>query len=139
MSIYTATTTMTTIECGECGQIFALSNEFIDRRQNDHKNWYCPNGCRRYYPEESDKEKLRRRLSEAQEEVNRERTWRHEAEDETETTKKQRNALKGHLGRAKKRAAAGTCPCCKRTFQSLSTHMLKQHPTYVKKHQAKKS
>lgn len=33
--------------------------------------------------------------------------------------------------RLKKRAAAGTCPCCKRSFSNMATHMRKQHPAYV--------
>lgn len=37
------------------------------------------------------------------------------------------SALKSH----KKRSAAGTCPCCKRTFANMATHMRRQHPSFV--------
>lgn len=137
MSTYTTTTKMIHIECGGCGQLFAMSKEFKNRRREDHKTWYCPNGCERHYPHETEKEELRRHLSETQEEVNKERGQRQSAENALDTARKQRNALKGHMGRIRKRTAAGTCPCCKRTFQALSTHMLKQHPGYVEANKTK--
>lgn len=33
--------------------------------------------------------------------------------------------------RLKKRASAGTCPCCSRSFANMAEHMKKQHPTFV--------
>lgn len=33
--------------------------------------------------------------------------------------------------RIKKRAAAGTCPCCKRTFSNMAEHMKKEHAAFV--------
>ncbi len=31
----------------------------------------------------------------------------------------------------KKRASAGACPCCKRTFSNMAEHMKHQHPDFV--------
>lgn len=39
-------------------------------------------------------------------------------------------AYKGAATKARKRAKAGTCPCCKRTFQQLARHMASQHPDF---------
>ena len=39
-------------------------------------------------------------------------------------------ALRGHLTRQRKRAAAGMCPCCRRTFENVARHMESQHPGY---------
>ena len=137
MNTYTFTETLKVEECCSCHMTFAMTRDFKNARIKDHTGFYCPAGHRQYYFGESEEEKLKIKLANAQEEVNWERTYRHEAENKTQTVKKQRNALKGHLGRAKKRAAAGTCPCCKRTFKALSIHMLKQHPQYVKENQTK--
>lgn len=59
-------------------------------------------------------------------------------QDRTEDLREQRDAerrslaaTKGHLTRQRKRAAAGTCPCCNRTFKQLADHMAKKHPDYV--------
>ena len=39
-------------------------------------------------------------------------------------------ATRGHLTRARKRAAAGVCPCCKRTFQNVARHVAAKHPDF---------
>ena len=39
-------------------------------------------------------------------------------------------ATKGVVTRLKKRAIAGVCPCCNRTFQQLAAHMAHKHPDY---------
>lgn len=30
--------------CCNCGMAFAVTNDFQDRRVNDHARFYCPNG-----------------------------------------------------------------------------------------------
>lgn len=40
-------------------------------------------------------------------------------------------AFKGQVTRIKTRVAAGTCPCCNRTFQDLARHMKGQHPDFT--------
>lgn len=123
-STWDGTTTMVTHTCGGCGVVFGMSEVFYNQRLRDHKGWYCINGCRRIFSGESDVERLTRERDYAQSSRCRE----HEAH---ETTKRQRNALKGHLKRVRKRTATGTCPCCKRTFKQLARHMQGQHPKYV--------
>ena len=111
------------MECGGCGVSYALSDDFIEARQNDHKTWYCPNGCSRYYPAKSEKEKL-------QAEVNRLRATNSHLYDQNDSLRRSRNATKGHLTRTKKRIANGVCPCCNRTFADLAKHMSTKHPKY---------
>lgn len=48
-------------------------------------------------------------------------------------------ATRGHLTRAKKRSAAGVCPCCHRTFKQLRKHMNVKHPEYVAEAKAAKA
>ncbi len=40
------------------------------------------------------------------------------------------SATKGQLTRARKRAAAGVCPCCQRTFQNVARHVATKHPDF---------
>lgn len=40
-------------------------------------------------------------------------------------------ATKGVITKMRKRASAGMCPCCQRTFQQLARHMASQHPGFV--------
>ena len=129
---FVGTTTMVTEECCNCGMIFAMTKDFEQRcRDNPYDGkFYCPAGHRQWYTGETEEAKLEKKLSEAQEEVNLERNWRKAAESRTETVKKQRNALKGHLKRTKQRIAGGVCPCCNRTFVNLGKHMHGQHPGY---------
>jgi hypothetical protein len=39
---------------------------------------------------------------------------------------------KAKTRRMAKRASAGTCPCCARTFSNMAEHMKHQHPEFVK-------
>ena len=38
---------------------------------------------------------------------------------------------KAATAKARKRAKAGTCPCCKRTFRQMALHMKNKHPEYA--------
>jgi len=58
---------------------------------------------------------------------------RHEAtRDLLAAEERSHTATRGHLTRAKRRSAAGVCPCCHRTFKQLGAHMKNKHPDYVK-------
>lgn len=108
-----------------CGRSFALPAARVRWLKESNETFWCPN-CRgnRYFPPgSSDKEKLERKLKRAEEERNAARS-RHLAE------RRSHIATKGHLTRKKKRAAAGVCPCCNRTFKQLAEHMQTKHPDY---------
>lgn len=124
-------------ECCTCGVSFAMTTTFYNNAKKhsqasgyDTKCFYCPNGHSQSYIGENEAQKLRHRLRGAQDELAFARKQRDKEQRRTA-------AVKGHLTRAKKRAAAGTCPCCKRTFAKMSEHLLKQHPDYVEKHRSK--
>lgn len=65
------TETFTVIHCGGCGVSFAVASSFDQERRRDHKTFHCPNGCKRYYPRESDIEKASRQAREAQKKAER--------------------------------------------------------------------
>lgn len=113
-------------ECGECGILFALTDSYMDNREQDGEGWRCPNGHSWQFTGETREEKLERQLK-----AERDRSARIAAErDQIEAS---RRATKGQLTRVKNRIAAGVCPCCGRTFQNLARHMETKHPDYAKK------
>lgn len=131
---FVGTTTLVTEECCRCGMVFAMTKDFEQRcRDNPYVGkFYCPAGHRQWYTGETEEAKLEKKLSAAQEEVNREQWKTLEAQESRDRARKQRNALKGHLKRTKQRIAVGVCPCCNRTFVNLGKHMHGQHPRYAK-------
>ena len=45
--------------CAACGVSFAFPIAIAKRREDDHQNFYCPNGHTNYYPSKSEAERLR--------------------------------------------------------------------------------
>jgi len=104
------------VQCGKCGCHFGLSEEYKKEKMESKEVFYCPNGHPRAYVE-STSDKMRRE---------RDRLAQQLAQRDDEIKSKERE-----IKRIKKRAAAGTCPCCQRTFSNMSTHMKNQHPEFV--------
>ena len=110
--------------CVACGVTFGLTGDYQKRRQWDHKTFYCPNGHGQLYPAKNEAEKLA-------EELEHERRRRI---DEVEAAKVRANfaeaakkKAESELARISKRAHAGVCPCCKRTFTNVARHMQTKH------------
>ena len=112
-----------TLNCGECGIMFQVPTGFDQERRESGGDWYCPNGhCRVYKTREVDR--LKRQLKSAEDSA----AWNRRR---LESEQNSHCATKGHLTRQKRRAAAGVCPCCDRTFKQLARHMKSQHPDYA--------
>ncbi len=79
---------------------------------------------------ESTEEKLRRERDRLQQQM---------ARVEQEATEARKRAEKAEKAtkRLQKRTAAGTCPCCQRTFANMAEHMKHQHPEFVSETGAK--
>lgn len=114
---------MSRMHCGECGIEFAVPDHFYTDRKNSGKGWHCPNGHSRVF-RESDADKLRRERDQLKQQMAR-------VEQEREEQRARAEQAERREKRLKKRTAAGTCPCCQRTFSNMSTHMRKQHPQFV--------
>lgn len=54
-----------------------------------------------------------------------------ELREEAKRERNRANGYKGHATRITKRAKAGVCPCCNRSFENLRRHMASQHPTFT--------
>jgi hypothetical protein len=112
-----------------CGMRHAVPEELRDYQKRQHANGepqmsiYCPLGHSHVKSGKGEAEKLRQHL-----EWERERSARLAAErDQAQASAR---SYKGVATKARKRAAAAVCPCCKRSFVQLRRHMEAQHPDY---------
>lgn len=133
-----ASTELETETCYSCHIVFAIPAEFMARRRRDHVDFYCPAGHAQHYVAESEETKLRRerdrlkqQVAQKDDEITEARAGWREAEDRAKAERARANGYKGHATRITKRAQAGVCPCCRRTFQALAEHMRKQHPQFT--------
>lgn len=121
MSSFEVVETLNTLHCAGCRMLFAIPATFERDRRNDHARFYCPAGCHNVYNGETEAEKIRRE---------RDRLKQDAARLEDEKREAQARAAKAEAAakRLKKRASAGTCPCCSRTFANMAEHMKQRHP-----------
>lgn len=123
------TDTLVVVTCW-CGINHAVPQDLRDYQQRCHNDGrevpdiYCPLGHTHVPAGEGEAARLARQLENA-----RNRAARLTAErDQAEASAR---AHKGQATRARKRAAAAVCPCCKRSFVQLRRHMEAKHPDYV--------
>lgn len=122
--MYVEDVTITCIHTG-CGLSFAVPKWWEQHRRKDHAWFYCPNGHQQHFVSETDEEKLRRERDRLKQEQARLEQELREANEKADSAVKRAALLR-------KRAAAGTCPCCQRTFSNMAEHMKKEHPSFVK-------
>ena len=130
MSLALLSTDFFLMECGECGIAFHVPASWQRERRDNGKGWYCPNGHSRVY-RESEVDRLKKKLREAEESKARHIQSRRWAEENARSARHGTAIAQGKLKAAKKRAAAGVCPCCKRSFKQLRRHMKTKHPKYT--------
>lgn len=111
--------------CITCGCVIVAAEELLNRHRAKGGFYHCPNGHSQGWTKENSQEENTRRerdmLKQENARLAQEVTNAQRAEQRAAT------ALKSH----KKRAAAGTCPCCKRTFANMASHMKREHPAFV--------
>jgi hypothetical protein len=132
-------TRFTAVECYRCKVIFGMDEATYATLRKSSASFHCPFGHSQYFAlGKSDADKLREQLDEErrqrQRAEQRSAQWADEAREADERAKHERrraNGYKGHATRITKRAKAGVCPCCNRTFQQLARHMQTQHPQFT--------
>lgn len=110
---------MQTDTCASCGIQFGMPDNYTAARRKDGKRFYCPNGHRLTYGD-GENEEIRRERDRLKQQVAR-------AEDYADHHKRSAAAYQGQVTKLKKRAKAGVCSCCNRTFQNLADHMKTKH------------
>jgi hypothetical protein len=119
MTAIAHTTTLVTVECW-CGMPHAIPRSLDDMARGKRKGVYCPLGHVWEYRGLTWEQEIAAAKRRAQANL-----------DLLRAEERSHQATRGHLTRAKRRSAAGVCPCCHRTFQQLARHMKTKHPDYV--------
>lgn len=135
MSTLTHTTTLVVETCW-CGMAHAVPEELVDHQQRQHRDGvqqtgiYCPLGHVWVRSGKGEAERQRERAAQLERNLQVARETAAAERDLREDTERRLAAQKGATTRAKKRHAAGVCPCCKRSFAQLRRHIASQHPEY---------
>lgn len=112
-------------ECFQCKIVFwfpmSLYRQLQEQKPN--KSFWCPAGHQQHYLGETVLQRERRLRQVAEQETAR-------LADEAAVAVRARLRAEQETRRLKKRASAGTCPCCQRTFGNMARHMKSKHPTY---------
>lgn len=123
---------LTKIECCQCGVAFGLSAQTEDELRRSSHNFYCPYGHQMHFPQGKSKEqKLRDELETERRQRQRAEQRIAEKADEAASARRIASAYKGQATRLRKRAKAGVCPCCNRSFENLRRHMADKHPAFA--------
>lgn len=120
------------LNCARCNETFGLSDETEAVLRRSGREFHCPWGHTQHFPlGKSEAQKLQAALDEERRrrQIAEQRTARYA--DEAAAERRRANAFKGVATKVRKRAKAGTCPCCNRTFAELSRHMASQHPDFT--------
>lgn len=125
-------------ECITCGVLYCVPKNLWDEQQKLGGFHSCSNGHSQGWSQSDSTEgKLRRERDLLKQQTARLEDEKREAIARAEKAEAEATAANEKAKRLKKRAAAGTCPCCRRTFSSLAVHMRVQHPEFVEETGAK--
>ena len=114
------------LNCYLCGTAFWIERNIYDRRMEDGRNFWCPNGHDQHFTE-LEATKLKRQLEQKNHEIEslkRSRDW---AQSRTKGANIAAGKAKAQLRRTLERVHAGVCPHCQRTFKQLAAHMKSKH------------
>lgn len=126
---FSADANLTSVVCATCHMTYAIPSSLyqsaLKYRGDTPNGWKlcCPVGHTWWYVGETKEDRLER-------EVQEERRRRLAERELRVHTERRLTAQKGATTKAKKRHAAGLCPCCNRSFSQLRRHMEEKHPDY---------
>lgn len=116
------------MQCGTCGVWHAFPMTRYNAARREGGFWTCPNGHSRGWKKGEEQEEINKIRRE------RDRLLQQSAQKDDEISQREReiSSQKRIVNKLKKRASAGTCPCCQRTFSNMAIHMRNQHPDFLK-------
>lgn len=123
----TAFVTLTDTSCCVCGVVFAVPSSFLDKRREDGKDFFCPNGHTLLYTK-TETQRLREELARTKAQLDQRDARIVTLRDTVAQSERRINGYKGVTTRLKRRIQAGRCPCCSHEFKDLGRHMKNQHP-----------
>lgn len=119
--------------CWQCGCGIVLPEAlYRAARHSDAISIYCGYGHPGVFKKrETETDRIRRERDRLKQDIARVEDEAREARQRAEAAQERATKAEAKAKRLTKRAAAGTCPCCKRTFSELAQHMKHQHPEFV--------
>lgn len=111
------------VSCGTCGVEHAIPQARWRAAYRESGYWHCPNGHQWGYAE-SEADRLRRQRDSLQQQIAR-------VDDEKRELERRAEAAERKAARVTKRAHAGVCQCCNRSFANVARHMKAKHPNVV--------
>lgn len=114
------------MECASCGVNYAFPQVLYDTAYREGGYWSCPNGHRRGWDKahgDREENKVRQERDRLKQEAAR-------LEEAVASRDRELDAERRKAAKMAKRASAGTCPCCTRTFANMGRHMRQKHPDY---------
>lgn len=100
-----------------------MTKDFMDRRINDHANFYCPAGHPQHYNGPSKEEQLRQELARNKEMLG-------SANSRAARLGLENAAITKAHQKMRTRVMNGVCPCCNRSFANLRSHMQSEHSDF---------
>lgn len=114
-------------QCGTCGVWHTVPEIVWDTQKREGGYHCCPNGHSRGWKtgtEQEEQDRIRRERDRLKQEAAR-------LQDEISSERKRAKAAEEKTRKLQKRASAGVCPCCNRTFKNMQRHMKTKHPNVV--------
>jgi len=108
------------LTCYKCGVPFTVPMHWRDTRMEDKETFWCPNG----HPQAFVDSPILRENRDLKAKLAREEQTRRGLETRVAGLRSQNGKLTAQV----KRATAGVCPYCNRTFQNVARHMHTKHP-----------
>lgn len=124
---------MVSAECPRCKAVHAFERAVynVAKQQGHNGSIKCPHGHSWHYPfGETEADKLRRERDALKQDQARLFDRLREQREAKEAADRSARAYKGQATKLRKRAKAGVCPCCNRTFDNLHRHMKTKHPHF---------
>jgi 50S ribosomal subunit-associated GTPase HflX len=118
------TNDLTELQCGKCGVWHAIPTAMYVTCRDEGGFWHCPNGHSRGWGTgtiHAERDWLKQKVAQLDDEVADLLRARNNAQREREAAEKK-------LIASKRRAMAGVCPCCNRTFSNVARHVKTKHP-----------
>ena len=114
-------------QCGTCGVWFTVPEIVWESHRREGGYQTCPNGHARGWKtgeEQRERDAIRLERDRLKQDAAR-------LEDELAAERRRTATAEKKILQIQRRAGAGVCPCCNRTFQALSRHMKNKHPDVV--------
>ena len=116
-------------DCITCSIRFRVPAGFTAYRRRDNRSFFCPNGHSMAFTE-SQADKLRRERDRLAQQIAQKDDEIHAARTARDAAEQRAAAAERKTKRVEKRAHAGLCPCCNRSFAELAKHIATKHPTF---------